>query len=252
MEIDIWIIVGLGLLTVLTGMIDAVAGGGGLLLMPAMLFTGLPPDMALGVNKVQSLGGTTTAFRNFARAGLIDWRKEKWLALIVFVTASIGTILVQFVSASALKLVVPLLLGAVALYIVFSPRMDDHPHPPLLTRIFYAPVSAVIGLYDGFFGPGAGSFFTASLVGLRGEGLTRATALSKLFNMVSNLASVIFFALGGKIIWTLGLVMMCGAITGSWIGSHMAMKHGARLIRPLLVTLSLLLTAKLLYDWYVS
>lgn len=252
MEIDLWIIVGLGLLTVLTGMIDAVAGGGGLLLMPSMLFAGIPPDMALGVNKVQSLGGTSTAFRNYARAGLVHWRSEKWLALIVFVTAGIGTILVQFVSIAALKLIVPLLLGAVAIYIVLSPRMDDTPHPPLLSRILYAPASAVIGLYDGFFGPGAGSFFTASLVGLRGEGLTRATALSKLFNMVSNIASVIFFALGGKVIWTLALVMACGAIVGSWIGSHMAMRHGARLIRPLLVTLSLLLTAKLLYDWYAG
>ncbi|HEX2793610.1 MAG TPA: TSUP family transporter [Croceicoccus sp.] len=252
MEIDIGIIVALGLLAVLTGMIDAVAGGGGLLLMPSLLFAGIPPDMALGVNKVQSLGGTTTAFRNFAKAGLVHWRSEKWLALLAFVTAGIGTVLVQLVSASALKLLVPLLLGAVAIYIVVSPRMDDTPHPPLLSRLLYAPVATVIGLYDGFFGPGAGSFFTASLVGLRGEGLTRATAVTKLFNMVSNLASVIFFALGGKIIWTLGIAMACGAIAGSWIGSHMAMRHGARLIRPLLVTLSLLLTAKLLYDWYVG
>ena len=104
----------------------------------------------------------------------------------------------------------------------------------------------------GFFGPGTGSFFTASLVGLRGLGLTRATALTKLFNLTSNIASVIFFALGGKILWLLGLSMAAGAMLGGYIGSHTAMRFGATVIRPLLVTLSLALTARLLWTYFTA
>ena len=96
------------------------------------------------------------------------------------------------------------------------------------------------------------SFFTASLVGLRGLGLTRATALTKLFNLTSNVASVIFFAVGGKMYWLLGLSMAAGAMAGGWIGSHTAMRFGARLIRPLLVVLSLGLTARLLWTYFTA
>jgi uncharacterized membrane protein YfcA len=116
----------------------------------------------------------------------------------------------------------------------------------------YAPVGAAIGAYDGFFGPGTGSFFTASLVGLRGLGLTRATALTKLLNLTSNIASVLLFAIGGQMFWLLGLCMAVGAMAGGWIGSHSAIRFGARLIRPLLVTLSLALTARLLWGYFAA
>ncbi len=250
MEIELWLLAVMALVAVFTGFLDSVAGGGGLVMMPSLLFAGLPPSLALGTNKVQSLAATTMAFRNYSRAGLVEWRKEKWLALIAFVGAVAGSLMVQQISTRVLELVVPLLLMGVAAYVIFSPRMDDTKSHELVTRKGYAPVGGAIGFYDGFFGPGAGGFFAASLVGLRGEGLTAATGHAKLFNMTTNVASVIVFALGGKVIWTLGLCMAVGAMTGSWIGSKFAVKHGARLIRPLLVTISLLLTAKLLYGWF--
>ena len=109
-----------------------------------------------------------------------------------------------------------------------------------------------IGLYDGFFGPGTGSFFTTSLVALRGYGLTRATGVTKLLNFTSNVASVLFFALGGKMLWLLGLCMAAGAMLGGWLGSHSAIRFGARLIRPLLVMISLGLTARLLWGYFAS
>jgi uncharacterized membrane protein YfcA len=191
-----WIITALTATAVLTGFIDAIAGGGGLIMMPALLFAGVPPIDALGTNKLQSMFGTATSFRNFAAKGMVDWRVHK------------GTIALVFVGA--------------------------------------------IGAYDGFFGPGTGSFFTASLVGFRGLGLTRATALTKLFNLTSNVASVIFFALGGKILWLLGLSMAAGAMLGGYIGSNTAMRFGAKVIRPLLVTLSLALTARLLWTYFAG
>jgi uncharacterized protein len=157
---------------------------------------------------------------------------------------------VQALDTGVLQLVVPGLLLLVAVYVVFSPRMDDADAQHVLGRRGYAPVAGAIGFYDGFFGPGTGSFFTASLVGLRGFGLTRATAMTKLFNATSNWASLIVFALGGKVVWLLGLSIGLGAMLGGWLGSHGAMRLGARLIRPLLATISVLLTARLVWDWF--
>ena len=250
MELELWVIAALALVAVLTGFIDSIAGGGGLITVPALLFAGLPPQLALGTNKTQSIFATTMAFRNYTKAGLVDWRHEKWLALLAFAGAALGAFMVQRISPAVLQLIVPLFLMAVALYVLLSPRMDDVPSQERLSRRGYAPVATGIGFYDGFFGPGTGSFFAASQVGLRGEGQTRATANAKLFNMLTNLASVLLFAFGGKVIWAVGLSMAVGSMTGSWIGSHFAVKHGAKLIRPLLVVISIALTARLVWDWF--
>jgi uncharacterized membrane protein YfcA len=250
--IEPWVIAALTATAVLTGFIDAIAGGGGLIMMPALLFAGVPPIEALGTNKLQSMFGTATAFRNFALKGLVDWRAHKGTIMLVFAGASVGVIAVQSIDPGALRLIIPLLLVAVALYVIASPRMDDADAHQRVGPRGYAPVAGAIGAYDGFFGPGTGSFFTASLVGLRGLGLTRATALTKLLNLTSNVASVLFFALGGKMLWLLGLCMAAGAVLGGYLGSHTAMRFGARVIRPLLVTLSLALTARLIWAYFAG
>ena len=250
--IEPWVYGALTGVAVLTGFIDAIAGGGGLIMMPALLSAGVPPINALATNKLQSMFGTATACSNYARKGLVDWRANLPTILLVFAGASIGVIAVQNVDTRALSLIIPLLLMAVALYVLVSPRMGDEDAHQRISARGYAPVGAAIGAYDGFFGPGAGSFYTASIVGLRGLGLTRATALTKLFNVTSNVASVLFFALGGEMFWLLGLCMAAGAMLGGWIGSHTAMRFGARLIRPLLVLLSLGLTARLLWSYFAA
>ena len=250
--IEPWMYAALTGVAVLTGFIDAIAGGGGLIMMPALLYAGLPPINALATNKLQSMFGTSIACWNYSRKGLVDWRANLLTVLLVFAGASIGVIAVQAIDTGTLSLVIPLLLMAVALYVLFSPRMTDEDAHQRISARSYAPVGSAIGAYDGFFGPGTGSFFTASLVGLRGFGLTRATALTKLFNLTSNIASVIFFAIGGKMLWLLGLCMAAGAMAGGWLGSHSAMRFGARLIRPLLVALSLGLTGRLLWDYFAA
>ena len=248
--IEPWLYPTLTAVAVLAGFIDSIAGGGGLIVMPALLFAGVPPINALATNKLQSMFGTATAFTNYARKGLVDWRSNWLTVVLVFLAAGIGVIVVQSVSSTALALVIPLLLLGVALYVLISPRMsDDNAHQRIGPRA-YAPIGGLIGFYDGFFGPGTGSFFTTTLVGLRGLGLTRATALTKLFNLTSNVAAVLLFAIGGHMFWLLGLCMAGGAMLGGWIGSHTAMRFGAAVIRPLLVTLSLGLTARLLWSYF--
>lgn len=237
---------------VATGFIDSIAGGGGLIMMPALLFAGVPPINALATNKLQSVFGTGVALRNYARSGLVEWRPNRVSAALVFAGATIGALVVQMIDTRLLNLIIPFLLVAVALYVLLSPRMNDDDAHHRVSASGYAPVGGAIGLYDGFFGPGTGTFFTTSLVALRGYGLTKATALTKLFNFTSNVASVLLFALGGKMLWLLGLSMAAGAMLGGYLGSHTAMRFGARLIRPLLVVISLGLTAKLLWSYFAT
>ena len=184
------------------------------------------------------------------RRGLIDWRHYRLVVLIVFAGALAGCATVQAIDPTILTLIVPLLLVVVALYVIFSPRMQDEDAAHRLGRTGYAPVAGAIGFYDGFFGPGTGTFFTASLVALRGYGLTRATALTKLLNLTSNVAGMLLFAAGGHMLWLLGLCMATGSMAGGWLGSHTAMRFGARVIRPLLVTISLALTGRLVWNWF--
>ena len=250
--IEPWVYPVLTAVAVLTGFIDAIAGGGGLIMMPALLIVGVPPLNALATNKLQSMFGTATAFANYARKGLVDWRSNRLSVAATFIAAGAGVIVVQSVGSKALALVIPLLLMAVALYVLVSPRMSDEDAHERVSARGYSPIGALIGFYDGFFGPGTGSFFTTSLVALRGLGLTRATALTKLFNLTSNVAAVLLFALAGQMLWLLGLCMAAGAMLGGWIGSHTAMRFGAGIIRPLLVFLSLALTARLLWSYFAA
>ena len=250
--IEPWVYPVLTATAVLTGFIDAIAGGGGLIMMPVLLFTGMSPLQALGTNKLQSMFGTGTALRNYWRSGLVEWRRNRLSVLLVFVGAVGGAITVQLIETRLLNLIIPILLVASAIYILLSPRMTDEDAHHRVSSNGYAPLGGAIGFYDGFFGPGTGTFFTTSLVALRGYGLTKATALTKLFNFTSNVASVLLFALGGHMLWLLGLSMAAGAMLGGWLGSHTAIRFGARLIRPLLVVISLGMTARLLWGYFTA
>jgi len=234
----------------LTGFIDAIAGGGGLVMMPTLIYAGLPPHVVLGTNKVQSMCGTGVATFRYRKAGLFAVRPALPAVAAAFAGACGGALLIQRLDAHLLRLVVPLLLVAVALYTLLSPRMTDADRHALVSDRGYLPVAGGIAFYDGFFGPGAGQFYTTSLVALRGLGLTRATGLTKLLNVTSNVASAMVFALGGHVLWLLGLCMGAGAMVGGWLGAHYATRLGARLIRPLLVAVSLALTGRLVWGWF--
>ena len=230
------------------GFIDAIAGGGGLLTVPAMLAAGIPPIPVLATNKLQSSFSSATATFSFSRKGMIDWRTYWPQIVIIMILSAIGAWAVQSIESDILNLIVPVLLVAVAAYVLLSPRMSDEDVHHRLSARAYLPVGGAIGFYDGFFGPGTGSFFATSLVSLRGLGLIRATAHTKAFNFASNFGSLIIFLAAGKAIVLLGLCMAIGSASGAWTGSHTAMRFGARVIRPLLVTISLALTAKLLWN----
>lgn len=247
-----WTYPALTLTSVVAGFVDAVAGGGGLITVPALIYAGLPPAMVLGTNKAQSACGTAMATWRYHRAGLFALRPNLPAVAAIFVGAAVGTLVVSHLKADWLRLIVPVLLMAISLYTLLSPRMHDADAAARVSPRGYLPAGGAVGFYDGFFGPGAGQFYTMTLVTLRGMGLTRATGLTKLFNLTSNAASIIVFAAGGQIIWALGACMAAGAMTGAWIGSHMASRLGARVIRPLLVVVSLAMTGKLVWGWFAG
>jgi len=230
------------------GFIDAIAGGGGLLTVPAMLSAGIPPIATLATNKLQSSFSSATATFSFSRKGMIDWRSYWPQVVITLLLSAAGAWTVQSIKTDLLDLIVPVLLIAVAAYVLLSPRMSDEDAHHRLSAPGYWPVGGAIGFYDGFFGPGTGSFFATSLVSLRGLGLIRATAHTKAFNFASNIGSLIVFLVGGHAIVLLGLCMAIGSASGAYTGSHTAMRFGAKVIRPVLVIISLALTAKLLWS----
>jgi len=228
------------------GTVDAMAGGGGLITIPALLAAGVPPVNALATNKLQSSFGTTSAVLAFARKGRIDFRRFLAPAIGAFVGSVAGAWTLQRLDPGFLDAFVPVLLLLMVAYFLFAPSASDEESHSRLGRPALIAIATAIGFYDGFFGPGTGSFFATALVALFGMGLISATAHTKLLNLSSNIAAVITLAIGGKMLWTLGLLMAVSAIAGGQLGAHLAMRVGGKLIRPLLVTVSLLLTAKLL------
>lgn len=231
------------------GFVDAIAGGGGLIALPALLWAGIPPLQALATNKLQGSFGTATATYNFARKGYLDWR-SLWPAVSMTLAGAVaGTLAVQFLPGSLLERIIPLLLTLFAIYFLFSPRVGDADAKQRVSIALFAACAGFgLGFYDGFFGPGTGSFFTAAFVILLGYSLTRAVAGTKLLNFTSNISSLAVFALGGHVLWDLGLAMGLAQIAGAWLGSQLAIQHGSRVIRPLLVAVSLALSIKLMLD----
>jgi uncharacterized membrane protein YfcA len=234
------------------GCVDSIAGGGGLISLPALLFAGLDPLAALATNKLQSSFGTFTAAWNYTRRGWIDVRAVRWLILVAFLASAAGTIAVQYIGHSLLVRLLPLLLGLLAGWFALSPKVGNLERAPRIGNAAYgATVLPTVGFYDGFFGPGTGSFFTASAIGLLGASATRAVALTKVLNLTTNVGSLIFFMIGGHVIWAVGLVMVGGQILGAWLGSNMAIRNGVAIIRPMLVLVCLAVMARLMYQQYV-
>lgn len=233
---------------VAAGFIDAIAGGGGLITIPALLAAGVAPVAAIATNKVQGSFGTAAATWTFWRKGRIDFALLKWPLIAAVVGAVLGAITLSFVDTTWLMVLLPVLLIGIAVYFLVGPKASDEDVHARLTPFAFGAVAGGIGFYDGFFGPGAGSFYALALVTLLGMGLTRATAHTKALNFASNLISVIVFAIGGHVLWAVGLIMAVGQVLGGWLGSHAAMRFGPRLIRPLLVVICLGMVAKLLSD----
>ncbi|MGL4859382.1 MAG: TSUP family transporter [Enterobacteriaceae bacterium] len=237
------------LVALLAGFIDAIAGGGGLLTIPALLAAGIPPVQTLATNKLQSVGGAFSASLYFIRRGVVDIRQHKLAIACAFVGSFCGAFIVQQIDTDLLRYLLPVLLIAIAFYFLLTPQLGVTQHKQRLSAIAFALlIGGGVGFYDGFLGPGTGSFFALAYVTCCGFTLAHATAHAKVLNCTTNLAALLLFILSGKVIWSVGLVMLVGQFIGARIGATLVLSRGQKLIRPMIITMSLLMSIKLLYD----
>ena len=227
-------------------LIDSIAGGGGLLTTPSMLILGIPPLNVLATNKFQSCFGTFTSTYNYYKNGLLTERKKGFYFTLSFIGSSIGTLLVSRISNKTLESVIPILLIGAAIFFITNKGPSEVKQNSKLLVVFNLLVFA-IGFYDGFFGPGTGSFFVLSFIVIKGMNIMKATAVTKLLNFSSNFAAFIIFAFQGYVIWLLGLIMAIAQIAGAYTGSRFAIKNGEKVVRPVLVIVSLLLSVRILF-----
>lgn len=236
-------------LGVVAATVDAMAGGGGLLTVPGLMATGLDPVSALATNKFQGTFGALSSTYRFWREGKLDLKKYFPGALFAFAGGLAGAATVMIADPATLKNIIPFLLIAIACWVLCSPKLGDiRSAAKIPSSLYIGFLIPFIGFYDGFLGPGTGSFYALSGVALLGLKLDDATARAKLYNLMSNFAPLLFFLVQGKIFWLFAGVMAVGNIIGGQIGARLVIYHGTGLIRPVLVIMSLAMSAKLLWQ----
>jgi len=247
MEISVEILLMLFGISVVAGTIDTMAGGGGLITIPALMLSGLSPISALGTNKLQGCMGTGTATVLLLRKSKIKWRHIRPLIVGAFLGSAIGTIAVHFVSQKSLSLVVPIVLVFIAVYFsLYKPSSSSGLSMKMGARKFKYAVIPAIGFYDGMFGPGTGSFFTLSSVMLRKAKFVAATATAKPLNFATNLSSFIIYAMYGNVVWRVGAAMMLGQLIGARLGVHFLYKVDPNKLRLLVILTCVVMLAKYL------
>jgi len=235
----------------LAGFVDAIAGGGGIISLPALLATGMPPHLALGTNKLQGTCGSLTATLNYSRKGLVNLREVPMGVFFTALGALTGTVTVQVLSPDFLRNIILFLLVGVFLYTLFSPELGKLDRRPILAApFFFGCAGMALGFYDGFFGPGTGSFWTIALVVLLGLNLKKATAHTKVFNFTSNVVALAAFFAGGNVLVSAGLLMGAGQMLGAFVGSRLVIQKGTSFVRVFFLVVVAATVAKLVYSTY--
>lgn len=247
--LDLFIICILGFLA---AAVDAIAGGGGLISLPALLLVGVPPHLALGTNKFAASLASLNSSITFARSGKVHFPLVKWQIPFTLIGAFLGAWAVLRVSSAFLSKAVLVLILLVGIYTMVHKTLGMKNNFKGLNSyniIVGCLFALALGFYDGFFGPGTGSFLIFSFIALFGFDFVVASANSKVLNFTSNFASLLIFAWNGKILLHYGIPMAIFMILGSYIGTRLAIQRGAKLVKPIFITMSLLVAAKLIYQY---
>ncbi len=231
------------------GFVDSIAGGGGIITLPAILAAGVPPHFALATNKLQSSFGSFTASVNYAKKGLYEPKKVLEGVFFTFVGAVLGAITVQYFSAKFLSDFIIFMLIVLFFFTLFNKNLGLKAKARRVKPFaFYILFGLLIGFYDGFFGPGTGSFWTIALVLLLGLDLKGATAQTKIFNFTSNIVSLGVFAFSGLVLWKIGIIMGIGQIAGAFTGSTLVAKKEVTFVRYFFLVVVAATIVKLAYD----
>ncbi len=234
------------------GYIDTIAGGGGMLTLPAYLMAGLPPHVALGTNKFSGTLSVGNAARIFIRQKIL--RPIYWKAALIaaFVGGLLGALLVHFVSGNFLKHILPFIIIFLAIYVAVPKKYHNvskvHFHP----RHFSSSVmGALLGFYDGFIGPGVGSFWVVILMAIYKIHIVEATGIAKLMNFISSLAALIVFIISGYVHYSIGVIMAIAMMLGAYLGAHSTIRWGSGFIRPLFLIIVVVIAVRLAWQsWF--
>lgn len=236
-------------LVFLAGFVDSIAGGGGLISLPAYLAAGVPPHMALGTNKMGSTMGTAISTARFAKSGYIKWKVSLVAAVSAIVGSMIGSNLSLLASERFLRGMMLVALPVVAFYVLKNKDMGDNKDTGSLPerKMFLITVAAalLIGAYDGFYGPGTGTFLLLVLTGAAKMSLTEASGTTKVINLSSNIAALVTFLINGKVLLPLGIAAGVFCIAGHYIGSGMVVKSGRKVVRPVVLLVLMCLFVKI-------
>ena len=233
------------------GFVDSIAGGGGLIALPALLAAGVPPHQALATNKLQGTFGTLSATTNYIRLGHMRLGELLPGIAATLAGAALGAWAVQQFSAGFLKGLIIVMMMAIFLYTLLTPKLGLEPKPHRIPHwLFHLLFGLLLGFYDGFFGPGTGSFWTLALVLLLGLDLKAATARTKVFNLTSNIVALVVFIFSGLVIWRIGLAMGAGQLAGAWAGSTLVHRRDVSFIRVFFLLVVAATILKLLWEQF--
>ncbi len=219
------------------GFVDTLVGGGGLITIPALLMSGVPPIMALGTNKLQAVAGSGTAAFMVVKRKRVEFNDVKMLMVAAFIGSLLGSIVIQFVASESLNIIIPVVIVFIGVYFILAPkqRLTGTQTPKVSNKVYRNSVLPSIGFYDGMFGPATGSFLTLAGVALRGHEIIHATATAKTLNFATNLASILVFIAFGKVVWLIGGIMIIGQLVGANLGARYLLRINPDKLRYLLI-----------------
>ncbi len=233
----------------LGGVVDAIGGGGGLITLPGYMLAGVPVHQAIATNKLSSTCGTTLATLRFIREGLVNWRLAVPTVLLAVLGSTLGANASLRVSGDVMEKLLFFVLPVVAI-VVLSPRLfrdtEEELHLNRKTWLVALAASLLVGFYDGFYGPGTGTFLIIAFTVLGGIHPRRANAQAKVINLSSNIAGLTVFILNGQVFWALGLAAAGCNMAGNYVGAGLAIRHSSRITRPVIILVLALLFLKIL------
>ncbi len=241
-----------------SGFVDAIAGGGGLIMIPALMLGGLPVHAAIATNKLCGTTGCFTSSLKFARARLVDWRACAAMGVPAVFGAVLGSRLISMLSRDWAEPIVIVLLVAVTLWVLFKPKLGGDagdataaPGVSVARMVQSGALGALFGFHDGFFGPGTGTFIVFALLALWSMNFVRGTGSAKVINLMTNLAAVTSFLWVGAVDLPKGIIASAGVVVGAYAGASLAATKGARLIKPLFVIVTTIIVGKLLVGYFL-
>jgi len=246
-------------LVFLAGFVDAVAGGGGLISLPAYVLTGLPVHTAIATNKMSSAMGTALATWRYAKSGFVDWQLAPLCIACAFIGSAGGANLALLISEKVLRALLLVILPLTGLYVLKSQSLNqttttDQTGQKTFSRrrvgILAATAALGIGMYDGFYGPGTGTFLILLLVGMAHMPLTQANGLTKVINLTTNLAALLVFLLNGQVLLPLGLAAGCFSLAGNYLGTRCFTDRGAAVARPIILVVLLIFFIKTVSEFF--